>query len=81
MKELKIFILEHCPYCKRALTYLEQYDLKDVKVTLIDERKESAIANDYDYYFVPSFFLDEVKIHEGAITEEGMRELVIRILQ
>ena len=81
MKELKIFILEYCPYCKRALTYLEQYDLKDVKVTLIDERKESAIANDYDYYFVPSFFLDEVKIHEGAITEEGMKELVIRILQ
>lgn len=81
MKELKIFILENCPFCKRALAYLEQYDLKDVKVKLIDERKESAIANEYDYYFVPSFFLNEEKIHEGAIDEEGMRKLVNRILQ
>lgn len=81
MKTLKIFILEHCPHCKRALSYLKDYELKDIEVILIDERKESSVANSYDYYYVPSFFLDEVKIHEGTIDEEGMRELVDKYLR
>lgn len=36
---------------------------------IIDEELEPSIAKQYDYYYVPTYFVDGVKIHEGATSK------------
>ncbi len=77
MKELKIFALRTCPYCQRAFGYLNKYGLpEDVNVRIIYEDEEKDLADSYDYYYVPSFYLNEEKIHEGAMDEKDFLEVV-----
>lgn len=79
MKELKVFVLKGCPYCRIALEALKKVDLNDVNVEIIDERENPALAEQYDYYYVPSFYLDGIKIHEGVIDKEEAKRLVSSI--
>ncbi len=32
---------------------------------MIDERKQPDVAEKYDYYYVPTFYVGEEKVHEG----------------
>ncbi|HHU53904.1 MAG TPA: thioredoxin family protein [Clostridiaceae bacterium] len=70
MKNIKMFMFDSCPYCQSALRYLaelqNQDKYKDLKVEIINERKQPEIADQYDYYYVPTFYVDEEKIHEGS---------------
>ncbi len=76
MKELTVFILKRCHHCIRAKKFIEtlqkQPEYEDIKITYIDERKERALAKEYDYYYVPSFYVGDIKLHEGAITLEEL---------
>lgn len=75
---LKLFYLKNCPYCKKAFTYIEKHNKQyHVEIELIEETEQAELANTYDYYYVPCFFKGNEKIHEGAITEEQ----VINILK
>lgn len=69
MQELRLFYLPSCPYCKKALAAIEELKkdsrYADVAITYVDERKEAALANSYDYWNVPTFFLGESKIYEA----------------
>lgn len=81
MKNAKLFILENCPYCKEARRILndllqeEKYAKFNecVNFQLIDEAKDTKLAESYDYYYVPTFYLDEVKLIEGATDTEQIR--------
>ena len=79
MKDLKLFILINCPYCQQALKYIEELQqeekYRDIKYQLIDERKEKALADSYDYYYVPTFYLDEQKVHEGIVSKEQVQAI------
>jgi len=79
MKDLKLFILTNCPYCQQALKYIEELQqeekYRDIKYQLIDERKEKALADSYDYYYVPTFYLDEKKVHEGIVSKEQVQAI------
>lgn len=71
MKEVTMLILRDCPYCQRAFAYIEQYkekhpDSKDVSFIIIDEEKEPERASQFDYWYVPTFFVGGEKIHEGV---------------
>ena len=79
MKELKVFILKGCPYCQIALKALDKAMFKDVNVIVIDERENPEIAEEYDYYYVPAFYLDGVKIHEVVIDKKEAERLVSSI--
>ena len=77
---MKLFILEHCPHCKRARQWME--DLykenplyKQIPIEIIDERKEEALASSYDYYYVPCFFDGDIKLHEGAASKEIIKSI------
>lgn len=76
MKEdLKLFILPNCPYCHEVLGFIktlktEEAKYKDIEITMIDEQKNSELAAKYDYYYVPSFYIGQVKLHEGAATKD-----------
>ena len=75
MKEITYFMLKYCPYCKKAEKWLnelmeEHPEYRQIPITTIDERKQSAIANRYDYYLVPTFYVDGVKLHEGVASKD-----------
>ena len=79
MKELKMFMFEGCPHCKRAKEMISELlaghpEYKDVPFVMIDEKKEPEVADKYDYYYVPTFFVGSEKIAEGVPTEEGVEK-------
>ncbi len=82
---LKLFYLKYCPFCKRALTYLEELRREDpafaaLSIELIEEQEEAERANRYDYYYVPTFYWGEEKLHEGGIYKEELEALLRDVL-
>ncbi|MFI3284229.1 MAG: thioredoxin family protein [Erysipelotrichaceae bacterium] len=82
--KLKLFILENCPHCIKARGYLSEL-LKDpkyqaVEIELIDENKQSELANSYDYYYVPTFFYHEKKLFEGSMTKKDVQNVLDEVL-
>lgn len=74
MKKLTILITDWCPYCKRALEWLKDIKKEDprfseISVTIIDEEKEPELSKKFDYYYVPTYYVDDIKLHEGATTK------------
>ncbi len=85
MKTLKIFYLERCPFCKKAFAYLEELqseraEFKQIPIEKIEESKQAEIADSYDYYYVPTIYADEVKVHEAGITKEELEAILIDAL-
>lgn len=76
MDRLVMFELKNCPYCIKARKYLEKYlateEFKDIDITHIDERKEAELAEQYDYYYVPTFYFGQDKLFEGAMDEKDV---------
>ena len=79
MKALTILITDWCPYCKRALKWVEELQqedsrFKEIAVTIIDEEKEPELSKKFDYYYVPTYYVGAVKLHEGATSKEQLIE-------
>jgi thioredoxin 1 len=51
-----------------------------VEVKVIDEEKEPEFAKQYDYYYVPTYFVDGVKVHEGVPSKDIVREVYEKAL-
>ena len=52
----------------------EQY--KTIEVELIEESEQPELADQYDYYYVPTFYLDGQKVHEGGIFEPEVEAIL-----
>lgn len=81
MKPVKLFYQKNCPFCKRALAYIEAAKAKDpeleaVQIEMIEENDHPEIANAYDYYYVPTFYVDGKKVHEGGIYGEEVEKIL-----
>jgi len=68
--KLTEFVLAGCPYCKMAREVLaELYDERPefaaIEIGVIDESAQSVLADEYDYYRVPSFFNGKEKLYEA----------------
>ena len=75
MKKVTMFYLENCPHCKKASRLIEELisenpKYSNVSIERIEESKNVRIAEAHDYYYVPTFYVDGVKIHEGVPTKE-----------
>lgn len=82
MKKVTAFYLENCPHCKKAFKMLDELKsdnskYSNVNIEFIEESKNVKVANAHDYYFVPAFYVDKVKIHEGVPTYEKIEEVLI----
>jgi glutaredoxin len=79
MQPLTLFYLKFCPYCNEAKTYIEELmkeeRYKDIMIHWINEGKEAAIADQYDYYLVPTFYLGQTKLHEGIMTRDDVKKV------
>ena len=80
MKEVKMFMFEGCPHCSRAKEMITEIfavhpEYAGIPLTVIDENKNPEIADQYDYYYVPTFFTGDVKIMEGVPTKEAIEKV------
>ena len=77
---MKLFILEDCPHCIRARNwmkdlYKENPKYKDIPIEIINEAIEVDLANSYDYYYVPTFFDGDQKLHEGVASKQIIQDI------
>ena len=76
-----IFYQERCPFCKRAFKFIDELknenpEYNNIEIETIEETLQSKFADTFDYYYVPTFYLDNVKIHEGGIHKEEVRKIL-----
>ncbi|HIT70202.1 MAG TPA: glutaredoxin [Candidatus Aphodomonas merdavium] len=87
MKKILYFMLQGCPYCRQADNVLEelyaqQPEYRQVPVERVDEQREKARANAYDYWYVPCMWVGDQKIYEATPgeTREQARQNILRAL-
>ena len=81
MKKVMYFHQRFCPFCLEANRYLSELIAEnpafgEIEIEKIDENRERARANRYDYWYVPTFYVDGKKLHEGALTKEKLRQVL-----
>ncbi|WP_299221042.1 thioredoxin family protein [uncultured Alistipes sp.] len=86
MKPVKLFYLRNCPYCKKALRYIDEAkaahpELAAVAVETIEESELPDVADSYDYYYVPTFYVGDEKVHEGGIWPHEVEAVLRRALE
>ncbi len=84
MKLIKVFYQTNCPFCKKALHSIDELkrrpEYKKVEIECVEENLHPDIADLYDYYYVPTFYIDDVKIHEGGIQPEEVEGIFQKAL-
>ena len=78
MKKIIMFTMEACPHCKRALRWMDELFAenavyKEIEIEKIDEVVHPDIADQYDYWYVPTYFVGSEKLHEGVASLEIIR--------
>lgn len=88
MKKVLAFRLEGCPYCAQAMRALKELGAENekyasVNVEWIEENEHPEISAKYDYYSVPTMFVNDVKVYEAHRGEkyEECKENVRRVLE
>ena len=74
--------LNGCPYCRQAFELVEQLksqypELASIEIETIEEKEHPEIADALDYYYVPTYYVDDRKLHEGVPNEES----ILRVLR
>lgn len=85
LKKVLMMIQESCPYCRQALRMMDELkaerpEFQAVEVKIVDENREKAFADSLDYWYVPTYFVDGVKVHEGVPTVDKVRKVYERAL-
>ena len=86
MTPVKLFYLQSCPFSKKALRYSEEAkaahpELAAVNIEMIEESEQPDVADTFDYYYVPTFYVDGVKVHEGGIYPEEVEKILRSALE
>ena len=68
--------------CKRPhRRRIRHSELAAVGIELIEESEQPAVADAFDYYYVPTFYVDGVKVHEGGIYPEEVEKILRSALE
>lgn len=85
MKTITMFYQRRCPFCKKAFVYmdelLQQEPYKGLQIEKIEETEQPELADQYDYYYVPTFYIDGEKVHEGGIFRDEVKALFDKALE
>lgn len=86
MKQVKMMVLDGCPHCQRAFAWMEELkqehpEYQKIAVEVIEENREEEKTRGYDYWYVPTFFVDDVKLHEGVASKEKIETVFKAALQ
>ena len=77
MKSITMFYMDTCPHCHNAFRMMDKLfeahpEYRDIPIKMVEETKEAALANTYDYWYVPTFYVGEEKLHEGVPTQAAI---------
>ena len=80
MKKITMFTMASCPYCQSARSWMDEILKSDAKyaeipLTITDEVKEPELAAKFDYYYVPTYYINDKKVHEGAATFDIVKKV------
>ena len=80
MKKITMFTMESCPFCKQALRWMDELiqknpEYRDLEIEKIDEVIYPKIAAQFDYYYVPTYYVDGKKLHEGAASPDIIKQV------
>ena len=92
MKKITMFHIEDCRYCDFARKAIEELRAenpayKEVEIEMINENEHPEIIENYDYWSVPSLFIDKAKIFEAALfmpyetVKDGVKSAFDRALE
>lgn len=75
---LRFFMLPNCPHCKNALRYMEELraenpEYTQVALTTVNEAEQPEEAKQFAYNYVPTFYLEKSKLHEGVPSKDIIR--------
>lgn len=81
MKHVKMMVLDGCPHCKKAFSFIEELkqeypEYRDVEMEVIEEQKEEEKTKGYEYWYVPTFFVNDEKLHEGVPSKEKIQAVL-----
>ena len=48
----------------------EQPEYKNIPVKMVNEDEDTELSEPLDYWYVPTFYVDGKKLHEGVPTKE-----------
>ena len=73
MKEIELFYLRACPYCRNARRAIDELIAEnpayaDISIRWIEESEEPQLAESRDYYSVPTLFWQGEKLYEAHFT-------------
>lgn len=80
MKPVTLFKMTSCPHCQRAFAWMEEVfqqnpEYRNVPLTVVDEVEEPELADTYDYYYVPTYYIGDEKVHEGVASLDIVRKV------
>mgnify|MGYP000038844568 FL=1 len=81
MKPVKLFYLKNCPFCKKALRYIEEARAAHPELAAVEESEQPELADTFDYYYVPTFYVGGVKVHEGGVYPEEVEKILRSALE
>lgn len=70
LKKVKFLYLESCGYCRNAQKAIDELksrnpEYESIEIEKIEESLHPEIARQFDYWYVPTFFVDGEKIFEA----------------
>ena len=70
MKQIELFHLTNCPYCKNARKAIEELQaeepaFREIRIRWIEESRERELAASRDYYYVPTIYWMGKKLYEA----------------
>ena len=76
-----MMMLSGCPHCKRANAMIDELisenpKYAEIAIKRVDEEEEKEFAASLDYYYVPTFYVDGQKLHEGVPTKEKIQAVL-----
>ena len=80
MKDVTMFMTPTCPHCRKAAELMQELcnenpRFREVCVKQIDERQEAELADRYDYYYIPTYYVGDEKLHEGVPSKEAIKKV------
>lgn len=86
MKKVTMFITSWCPYCKQAAAYMENLkrenpEYEKLTIEVVDEELHPEISKQFDYYYVPTYYIENEKVHEGVPSLEIVKGVFDRALE
>ncbi|MDD2231383.1 MAG: thioredoxin family protein [Sphaerochaetaceae bacterium] len=80
MKKILMFYQKWCPYCRKAFDWIDELKKENpayaaIQIETVDENADKKRADSFDYYYVPTFYIDGKKVHEGAASKQIIEEV------